>query len=66
MDPDLHSIGSQAVAISKSILYHNKKPKDIGVMSPLGTKIFLNLLTAEKIGLDISPAAREMASEIID
>ena len=66
VDPDMHSIGSQAAAISKSIIHHKKKPKDIGVMSPLGTKIFLNLLTAEKIGLDISPAAREMASEIID
>lgn len=66
VDPDMHSIGSQSAAISKSILYHNKKPKEIGVMSPLGTKVFLNMLTAEKININISPAAKKLASEIID
>lgn len=66
VDPDMHSIGSQAAAISKSILHNTKTVGQIGVVSPLGTKLFLNLKTAEKVGLDISPAAMELTSEIID
>ena len=66
VDPDMHSIGSQAAAISKSVLQNTKQVKRIGVVSPLGTKLFLNLKTAKKVGLNISPAAMELTTEIID
>jgi len=66
VDPDTHNIGSQAAAISKSILHNKKPPEEIGVMPPLGTKLYLNLKTAKKIDLDISPNALDMANEIID
>ncbi len=66
MSPDTPNIGSQAASMAKSILLLNKNPKEIGVMPPLGTRLFLNVKTASKIGLVIEQYAMDMASEIID
>lgn len=65
VDPDLPNIGVQAAGIARQIVSKKKKPHDIGVVSPLGTKLILNMKTAEKIGISIKDLARNMASEII-
>jgi putative ABC transport system substrate-binding protein len=66
VDPDQKNMGSQAASITKSILQYNQKPGRIGVMSPIGTRLFINLKTANKIGLQISRNALDQATKIID
>ena len=64
VDPDIPNIGAQAASMARSVLSGQKSPKAVGVMPPLGTKVYLNLRTAEKIGLHPSRAAVGMASEV--
>lgn len=66
IDPDIPNIGLQAASIGKDILLRSHSPGDIGVRPPLGTKLFLNLKTARKIGITISQPAMGMVNEIID
>jgi len=66
VNPDPINIGSQAASMAKNILDGRLKPQDIGVMDPLGTKIFVNLKTAGRIGLEVDQAALDMASQVID
>ena len=66
VDSDQKNIGVQAASISKSILQNNQKPGKIGVMPPIGTRLFINQGTAEKIGLKISQNALDQATKIID
>ena len=66
VDPDQKNIGSQAASIAKSILENNQKPGKIGVMSPIGTRLFINVKTANKIGLQISQNVLDQATKIID
>ncbi|MDH5297840.1 MAG: hypothetical protein OEV91_02360 [Desulfobulbaceae bacterium] len=66
IDPDIPNIGAQAAAMAQNVLAGRQQPGAIGVMPPLGTKIYLNLRTAEKIGLIPSRAAVNMASEVYD
>ena len=65
VDPDIANIGLQAASMAKSILLRHQLPKQIGVMPPLGTHLVLNAKTADKIGLDLSSIAMDMANEII-
>jgi len=65
VDPDQKNIGVQAASMAKSILQHNQQPQKIGVMPPLGTRLFINLKTAEKIGLQIGQNALDQATKVI-
>ncbi len=64
--PDMTSIGVQAASIGKNILDRGQKPSSIGVMEPLGTHIFLNKRTADRLDLHISSVAIDMVTEIIE
>jgi len=66
VDADIPNIGFQAASMAKNILLRNQSPKKLGVMPPLGTRIYLNAKTAKEIGLVLNPSALDMASEIID
>jgi len=66
VDPDQKNMGGQAASISKSILRYNQQPGKIGVMPPIGTRLFINLKTANKIGLQISQNALDQATQVID
>lgn len=65
VDPDQNNIGAQAASMAKSILKNKQRPGKIGVMPPLGTRLFINLKTAEKIGLQISQSALDQATNVI-
>lgn len=65
VNPDTNQIGAQAAAMAGNILEHGQQPRDLGVMDPLGTQISVNLTTAERIGLEISPQALDMATFVI-
>ena len=66
VDPDQKNIGDQAASISRSILENNQQPGKIGVMSPIGTRLFINVKTADRIGLQISQNVLGQATKIID
>ncbi len=66
IDPDIPNIGAQAAAMARSVLSGHQTPAAVGVMPPLGTKLYLNLRTADKIGLHPSRAAVDMASQVFD
>jgi len=65
VEPDLTNIGLQASAIAKDILYNRQSRKYTGVVPPLGTRITLNMQTAERLGLSIDKNILDMASNII-
>jgi putative ABC transport system substrate-binding protein len=65
VNPDVDHIGTQAASMAKNILHRDQKPKDIGVMAPLGTQLFVNLKTADSIGLEVSPSALDLATNVI-
>ena len=64
IDPDVSNIGSQAASMARTVLSGRQSPKVMGVMPSLGTRLYLNLRTAHKIGLQPSLAAINMASEV--
>lgn len=64
IEPDIPNIGAQAASLAKSVIAGRQRPDEVGVKSPLGTKVYLNMRTAEKIGLTLSRAAISMASEV--
>lgn len=66
VNPDLSSVGSQAASMTNDILRYGHAPNDIGIQSPLGTVVTLNMKTVRKLDLDIEPKAMNMASEIIN
>ena len=66
VDPDQKNLGNQAASITKSVLRYNQKPSKIGVMPPIGTRLFINLDTADKIGLQISQNVLDQAAKIIE
>jgi ABC-type uncharacterized transport system substrate-binding protein len=66
VNPDIPTIGSQAATMAKRILAGKQSPRSIGVASPLGTRIILNMETVDKIGLSISQSAKDMANVIIE
>lgn len=65
VNPDLGQIGGQVAAMARNILLHGQKPGEIGVMEPIGTQLFVNLKTAERIELPVSPQVLDMATSII-
>lgn len=64
--PDIANIGTQAASMAKNILERGQSPASIGVMEPLGTHIYVNRQTAERIGIELSDSALNMATEVID
>lgn len=66
IDPDVPNLGAQAASMVRSVLSGRKSPRSIGVMPPLGTRLYLNLRTAHKIGLQPSRAAINMASDVFE
>jgi len=66
VDPDQKNLGSQAASITKSILKNKQKPGRIGVMPPIGTRLFINLKTAKKIGLQVSQNTLDQATKVIE
>lgn len=64
--PDLSNIGVQAASMTKNILERGQSPASIRVMEPLGTNIYVNRRTAERIGIDLSSRALNLATEVID
>lgn len=65
VNPDFAQIGGQVAAMARNILLHGQKPGEIGVMEPIGTQLFVNIKTAERIGLSVSPQVLDMATSII-
>ncbi|MCP4109270.1 MAG: hypothetical protein GY749_27715 [Desulfobacteraceae bacterium] len=63
---DDYGIGSEAASIAKKILFENESPKNIGEKYRQELRIFLNMKTAEKIGLEISQSAIRVATDIIE
>ena len=66
VNPDTVQIATQAAAMAGNILFHDLKANDIKVMEPLSTQVLLNLKTAARIGLAISPQALSMATSVVD
>ena len=66
VDPDRKNIGVQAASMARSILQYGQQPEKIGIMPPIGTRLFINLKTADRIGLQISRQALDQATDIID
>ncbi|MCK5545413.1 MAG: hypothetical protein KAI35_09350 [Desulfobulbaceae bacterium] len=64
INPDIHNIGAQAASMARNILLRRQKPKEIGVMPPLGTQISINLETAGKIGLPQDQIPINLATNI--
>jgi hypothetical protein len=46
-------------------MQNKQQPGKIGVMSPLGTRLFINLRTAEKIDLKIGRYVLDQATKVI-
>lgn len=65
VNPDLAQIGVQVAAMARNILLHGQKPREIGVMEPIGTQLLVNIKTAERIELPVSPEVLDMATSII-
>lgn len=65
-DPDQKGIGIQAASLANNILAGKLFPQKIGVMSPLGTEIFLNMKTARKINLSLTESALDLVRNIVD
>ncbi|MEW6595143.1 MAG: ABC transporter substrate binding protein [Thermodesulfobacteriota bacterium] len=65
VDPDIPNLGYQAASLARNILFRRGTSREIGVMPPLGTRLYLNLNTAKKLGLTISPQAMGMVNEIV-
>ncbi len=63
---DNSNIGSQAASIAKKILWENESLNIIRENYHPEIRIFLNMKTAEKIGLEISPSAMRIATDIIE
>ncbi len=66
VNPDNTNIGSQAASLAKNIMHQGRSPKEIGVMSPLGTHLLVNIKTSKRIGLKINPAAMAMVNEVVE
>lgn len=64
VDPDRPSIGRQAAAMAQNILRKHGKATS-GIMPPLGTRVIINLDTAQAISLKVSELALDMANEVI-
>lgn len=66
VDPDQKNIGVQAASMARSITQYKQQPRKIGVMPPIGTRLFINIKTAKKIGLQIGQNALDQATKVID
>ena len=66
INPEMNQISIQAASMTQNILRHGQKPSGNRVMEPIGTQLLINLRTAERIGLALSPQALSMATTVID
>jgi len=65
VNPDVAQIGTQAAAMARNILVHGQKPKEIGVMAPIGTQLIINMRTMARIDLPVSPKVLDLATSVI-
>ena len=65
INPDINTIGAQASSMAHDVLYRNRKPANIGIIDPIGTRLMLNESTANKIGLKINESARSIVTDVI-
>ncbi|MEW6221101.1 MAG: ABC transporter substrate binding protein, partial [Thermodesulfobacteriota bacterium] len=65
VDVDSEGIGDQAAALVSRILDHGENPAAIGVVPPLGTRLILNMRTAQRIGLPVQSQLLSVVSEVI-
>lgn len=63
---DTTNIGVQAASMAKNIIDRGQNPAHLGVMEPLGTHIMLNKRTADRIGVQISSRALDLATEVVE
>ena len=66
VEPDVKNIGIQAASMARSILEHKQSPGKIGIMPPIGTRLFINNKTARKIGLQVNQNVLDNAAEVIN
>ena len=64
--PDVSNIGVQAASMATNILKRSQSPASIGVMEPLGTNLYVNSKTAQRIGIELSDKVMSMATEVIN
>jgi putative ABC transport system substrate-binding protein len=62
---DFNSLGFQASAMALSLLDGKQKPAEIGVQPPIGARLVLNMVTAQKVGLQIPEEVLPFISEVI-
>lgn len=63
-DCDYEDLGKQAGEIALRIL-NGEKPSDIQPIRPRAIKVSLNLITAERLGIQISPKLIKEANEVV-
>lgn len=61
---DLGSVGSQIALLSHKVLHQGKRPNQIGVQPPLGVALALNLDTASRLGVEVSPQLLGMINHV--
>jgi len=66
VESDVKNIGIQAASMARSILEHKQSPGKIGIMPPIGTRLFINNKTARKIGLQVNQNVLDNAAEVIN
>ncbi len=62
----IFSLGAKAASMAKDILARCQSPQSVGVMEPLGTNVYVNRDTAERIGIKLSDQITGMATEVIE
>lgn len=66
VEPDIKNIGIQAASMARSILEKKQIPGEIGIMPPIGTRLYINTRTAGRLGLQVSQNALDHAAEVVD
>ena len=66
VESDIKNIGIQAASMARSILEHKQSPGKIGIMPPIGTRLYINNRTARKIGLHVNQNVLDHAADVID
>jgi len=62
---DFSSLGFQASAMASAFLDGKQRPSEIGIKPPIGARLVLNLVTAQKVGLQIPEEVLPFISEVI-
>ena len=65
ISPGPREVALQAVSLVHLLGSGDQKPEDIGVVSPLGSQVYLNLTTAKDIGLNVSDETLQAVTEVV-